>query len=73
MLSLKISTGSSGITLTKEEMAQLGLRDGDILYLTEEADGSFRPGRRRSDHERQMTLAKRIMRDDREILRALAK
>ena len=73
MLSFKISAGPSGITLTKEEMAQLRLREGDICYLTEEADGSFRLSRHRLDHERQMTLAKRIMRDDREILRALAK
>ncbi len=73
MLSLKISAGPSGLTLTKEEMAQLGLREGDVFYLTEEEDGSFRLSRHRLDRERRMTLAKRIMHDDREILRALAK
>ena len=74
MLSFKISAGrSSSIALPKEEMAQLGWKEGDTIYLTKEANGNIRLSRRCFDHERQMALAERIMHDDREILQALAK
>ena len=59
MLSFKVSVGTSSVTLEKEKMARLGLREGDTLYLTEEADGNFRLSRTPSDHERQMALAKK--------------
>ena len=75
MLSFKVTTvgSSSGIILSKAAMAQLRVRKGDTLFLTEAptaATGSpptipTSSARWRSRNE--------IMHDDREVLRALAK
>ncbi len=75
MLSLKVTAGkdSCGLVLSEEAMARLGVKDGDTLYLTEQPDGSCRLAPDDPDFVRQMALAEKIMRDDREILRALAK
>ena len=75
MLSLRIMTvgSSTGIFLPDEVLATLKVREGDTLYLTEEPDGSYRLTTHNPDFERQMSLAEEIMREDREILRALAK
>jgi putative addiction module antidote len=74
MLSFKITTvgSSTGIILNKEAMARLKVKKGDILYLTEAPDGSYRLTPYNPDFERQMQLAEDIMHEDREILRALA-
>ena len=75
MLSCKVTTvgASSGIILTKAAMAQLRVRKGDNLYLTEAPDGSYRITPYDPEFARQMALAEEIMHDDREVLRALAK
>ena len=75
MLTLKITTvgASSGVILNKEAMAHLKVQKGDVLYLTDTPDGSYRLTAYNPDFERQMTLAETIMHDDRDILRALAK
>ena len=75
MQTLKITTvgASSGVILTKEVMAQLKVKKGDTLYLTETADGGYRLTPYNPEFARQIALAKEIMHDDREILRALAK
>lgn len=75
MLSFKVTTvgSSSGIILTKEAMARLGVEKGDTLYLTEAPDGGYRLTPYDPEFERQMTLAEEVMHDDREVLRALAK
>ena len=75
MLKFKITTvgASSGVILPKEAMAHLNVRKGDSLYLTEAPDGSYRLTPYNPDFERQMTQAEAIMREDREILRVLAK
>lgn len=75
MLSFKVTTvgASSGIILTKEAMAQLKVKKGDRLFLTEAPDGGYRLTPYDPDFARQMSLAEEIMHDDREILRALAK
>lgn len=75
MLSCKVTTvgSSSGIILTKEAMARLGVEKGDTLYLTEAPDGSYRLTPYNPDFEHQMALAETVMHDDREVLRALAK
>ncbi|WP_380872245.1 AbrB/MazE/SpoVT family DNA-binding domain-containing protein [Sphingomonas sp. DBB INV C78] len=63
---------SAGVILPKELLARLRVGPGDTLYLTEAPDGvritATDPG-----FERKMALAEQIMRDDRDILRALAK
>ena len=75
MLSFKVTRvgSSSGIILTKEALARLRVRRGDILYLTEAPGGGYRLTPHDPEFARQFALAEEIMHDDREILRALAK
>jgi len=75
MLKFKVTTvgASSGFILTKEAMARLKVQKGSIVYLTEAPGGGYRLTPYNPDFERQMTLAEDIMREDRDILRALAK
>ncbi len=75
MLTAKVTTvgSSSGIILNREVMTRLGVRKGDVLYLTEAPDGGYRITPYNPEFERQMKLAEDIMHDDREVLRALAK
>jgi putative addiction module antidote len=74
MLALKITKigNSSGLLLPKEAMAKLRLEQGDTVYLTETPDG-FRLTPHDPDFERQMTLARKVMRKHRRALRELAK
>jgi len=51
----------------------LKVKKGYTLYLTETADGGYRPTPYNPEFVRQMELADEIMQDDREVLRALAK
>jgi putative addiction module antidote len=64
---------STGMILPKEMLARLHVDKGDQLYLTEAPDGSYRLTPFDPNFARQMELAEEIMREDREILRALAK
>ena len=75
MLSFKVTTvgASSGVILTKAALAQLKVKKGDTLYLTEAPDGAYRITPYDPEFARQMELAEAIMHDDREVLRALAK
>lgn len=75
MLAFKVTTvgASAGFILTKEAMARLKVKKGDTVYLTESPDGSYRLTPYNPEFERQMKLAEKIMHDDREVLRALAK
>ena len=72
-MKLKITTvgNSAGVVLPKELLARLRLDKGDTLYVTELPDGSklmpYDP-----EFERQMEVAERIMREDRDLLRKLA-
>lgn len=63
---------SAGIVLPKEVLARLRVGLGDQLYLTEAPDG-VRLTATDPDFEHQMEVAERIMRRDRNVLRALAK
>ena len=75
MLSLKITAAgvSSSATLTKEGMAQLKVSQGDTLCLTKAPGGGYRLTPCDAHFARQMSLAERIMHEDREVLRELAK
>ena len=75
MLTFKITTvgSSSGFILNKEAMARLKVKKGDVVYLTESPDGGYRLTPYNPEFERQMSLAEEIMREDRDMLRALAK
>lgn len=75
MFAFKLTTvgGSEGFIVPKDAKAKLNIQKGDTLFLTDAPDGAMRLTPYNPDFERQMTLAEEIMREDREILRALAK
>ena len=75
MLSLKVTAAgaTSSATLTKEDMTQLQVSQGDTLCLTRAPDGGYRLTPCDVDFARQMARAERIMHEDREVLRELAK
>jgi putative addiction module antidote len=64
---------STGVVLPKEVLGRLHVDRGDQLFLTEAADGSYRISAYDPEFARQMEMAEQIMREDREILRALAR
>jgi len=62
---------SAGIILPKETLARLNVEKGDVLYLTETADGiQLTP----YDEEfaRQIEAMETVMRENRDVLRRLA-
>jgi putative addiction module antidote len=63
---------SLGVVLTKELVARLRVTQGDQLFVQETVDGvqltPYDP-----EFGRQMEIAKRVMREDRDALRALSK
>ena len=63
---------SAGIILPKEVLARLRVGPGDELYVSEAPDGSRLTATDPSFAEK-MEVAERIMREDRDILRELAK
>lgn len=63
---------SAGVVLPKELLARLRVGVGDMLYVTEAPDG-IRITAANPDFEAQMAVAEQIMREDRDILRVLAK
>lgn len=75
MFAFKLTTvgASEGFIVPKEAKAKLNIQKGDTLFLTDAPDGGMRITPYDPDFERQMSLAEDIMREDREILRALAK
>ena len=74
MLTLKITKvgNSAGLLLPKEALAKLRVEQGDTVYLTETPDG-FRITPYDPEFERQMTLARKLMRKHRRALRELAR
>lgn len=63
---------SVGVILPKEVLAQLKLEKGDMVYLTDSAEG-FRLTPHDPEFEAQMTQAREIMRRRRKVLHELAK
>ena len=74
MVKLKVTTvgSSAGVVLPKEVLARLKLEKGDTLFLTEAPDG-YRLTPYDPEFERQMDLARQVMRRRRNALRELAK
>jgi len=64
---------STGVILPKDILARLRVDQGDTLYVSEGADGSIRFTPYDPVFEEQMNMAEAIMREDRDILRVLAK
>ena len=75
MIKLKVTTvGSSvGVVLTKEALARLKVKKGDTLFLTEASGGAFQITARDPEFARRVEMIEDIMREDRDILAALAK
>ena len=63
---------SAGIVIPKNVMARLRLAKGDAVFLTEAPEG-FRITVHDPEFEEDMTLARKIMRKRRNLLRELAK
>ena len=62
---------SAGLILPKEVLARLRVGPGDTVYLTESPDG-YRLVATDPGFEAKMQAAEQIMREDRDIFRALA-
>ena len=75
MFAFKVTTfGSSlGFIVPKAAQDYLKVKKGDTIYLTEAPDGTLCLTPYFFDLERQMKLAERIMDENRDALRALAK
>jgi putative addiction module antidote len=63
---------SQGVILPKEALARLNVRKGDLLYLTEGPDG-IQLAKYDDEFAAQMEAAREIMRENRDVLRELAK
>ncbi len=63
---------STGVVLPKELLEKLRVSQGDSVYVTEAPDG-VRLSTTDAAFQRKMDVAERIMREDRDILRVLAK
>jgi len=74
MLKLKVTTvgNSTGVILPKEALSRLKVKKGDVIFLTEAPDG-YRITPYDEQFRRQMEEAEEVMRDDRDVLHALAK
>ena len=74
MVKLKVTTvgSSTGVVLPKEVLARLKIEKGDTVFLTEAPDG-YRITPYDPDFERQMGLARQVMRERRNVLKELAK
>lgn len=74
MVKLKLTQvgSSTGLVLPKEVLARLKVVRGDALYLTESPDG-FRITPYDPEFEEDMAIARKVMRDNRDALRELAK
>jgi putative addiction module antidote len=74
MVKLKVTTvgSSAGVVLPKEVLARLKIEKGDTLFLTDTTDG-YRITPYDPDFERQMDLARQVMRKRRNVLKELAK
>lgn len=74
MIALKLTRigNSVGIVLPKETLSKLALDAGDTVYFTESPDG-YRLTPYDPEFERQMTIAREVMHERREVLRELAK
>jgi len=75
MFTFKLTTvgSSEGFIVPKDAREKLNIQKGDTIYLTDAPDGALRITPYNPDFARQIMLAEQIMREDREILRVLAK
>lgn len=74
MIPLKVTRigNSLGVVLPKDAVARLKVEPGDALYLTESPDG-YRLTAYDPEFEKQMEIARDVMKRRRNVLRELAK
>ena len=74
MRTLRVTTigNSAGVILPKDILERLRVSKGDVLYLVEEPDG-FKITPYNKEFVEQMDLAESIMREDKDVLKVLAK
>lgn len=74
MIELKVTTvgNSAGVVLPKEVLSRLKVEKGDSLYLIETPDG-YQITPYDENFARQVRAAERVMHDNRDVLRELAK
>lgn len=72
-LSVRMIGNSLCLVLPEEAVSRLQVKEGDVVYLTETPDGGFRITPSTHRVAEQMAVAEDIMREDREVLRELAK
>jgi len=75
MLALKVhKVGNSlNLRIPRDAVSQLRVSEGDVVYLTETADGGYRITPYDPEFETQMELAEEGMKSYRNTLRTLAK
>ncbi len=75
MIAVKLTQvgNSVGLVLPKEALAQLGVRKGDTLYLTQAVGGEMRISAYSEEVARQIALGEELMDEHRDTFRALAK
>lgn len=71
-LKLRAIGNSVGVVLPKDLLTRLRLAEGDTVQVVETSDG-FRVIRHDPEFERQMEVAREVMRRRRAVLRELAK
>lgn len=71
-LKIRAVGSSSGAVFPKDLLAELGVKQGDTIFATKAPDGSVRLTPYDASFERQVKVAEEVMREDRDILRALA-
>jgi putative addiction module antidote len=75
MIALKLTQvgNSVGVLLPKEALVKLGVEKGDVLYLTEGADGEMRLSAYDPKVAEEIALGEGFMDDYRDAFRVLAK
>ena len=72
-LEIKKIGNSTGVILPKELLVRLGLKQGQVVYVTELPDGDIRLSRYDPDFEETMEIMKQLMVEYRDTFKALAK
>jgi len=72
-IEIKKIGNSTGLILPKELLAKLQLKQGDVLFVTELAEGGIKLVPHDPTFERGMEIARRAMKTYRNALRELAK
>lgn len=72
-IEIKKIGNSTGVILPKELLAQLGLAQGDMLYVTKTAEGGVKLEPHDPEFERGMEIARKAMRKYKNVLTELAK